>query len=437
MIRRIKDLLPNGTLLVGSGIALLGIAAYVQLAVAGHDLPQDQMASLAVLWSIVFAVAPGLFLPLEQELTRLVADRRASDGPTRPVFTKALAVVCGAAVLFLIVALVAQGPIARVFFGGDRSLVWITCISLVVHAGAHASRGVLAGLGRFGWYGGQLAIDGTVRLIGTAFVAMLATADVAMYAWVLVVAPALSLALTMTPIVRSAAPGEPIADPIAEPITWPDLSRRLSLLTASAFLNQLMINIAVINAQLLSHGDSAISVALLSAMVMARVPVFLFGSIHAALLAGATTAVARRAWASLWLLVRRTLLVVTSLVALTSLILVPAGSILTGWLFNAPDVLNWGDFLLLGIGVAAYLWSFVFGQVVVALHRHGLQALCWAAGTAVLAGVSLLPLEVSLRVELGFVGGALTTAVLLGAVLRAETRARQQVPMLVPEVAHQ
>lgn len=426
-MRRLKELLPTGTLLVGAGISLLGIAAYVQLAVAGHDLPELDMASLAVLWSIVFAVAPGLFLPLEQELTRLVADRHAIGNPIRPVLMKGVTLVGGAAALFMIIALLTQDQIARVLFNGDTSLVWIMCLSLAMHAAAHASRGALAGLGHFGWYGTQLAIDGGVRLVATALVAAFTSGEVALYAWMLVAAPALSVLLTLLPVIRSATPGEPLP--------WAALSGRLGMLTTSAFLNQLMINIAVINAKLISHGATAVSVALLSATIMARIPVFLFGAMHAALLAGAATAVARKDWDGLWQLVRRALLAVTAMVVATSLVLVPAGPLLAARLFNAPEVLTWVDFLLLSIGVVAYLWAFVFGQITVALNRHRAQALCWVAGTMVLVAVTLLPLHLSLRVELGFVCGALTTATLLGLTLRSGTRTRKRLEAMVQEVA--
>jgi len=424
-MRRLIAFLPQGTLLVGSGIGLLGLAAYVQLAVAGHALAESDMASLAVLWSIVFAVAPGIFLPLEQELTRLVADRRAVGSPIRPVLNKGAVLVAGAMALLTAGAWAAQGPIAAVFFQGDRSLVWITCLSLGVHAALHATRGALAGLGRFGWYGSQLAIDGGLRLIGTLIVS--SSESVAPYAWLLVIAPALSMLLTLGPVLRAGTPGARLP--------WAALSGRLGLLTTGAFLNQLMINMAVINAHLLSPDDTRVAVALLAAMVMVRAPVFLFGAMHASLLAGAAAAVARRDWDGVWAMVRRAIMAVSALVAGAAVVLVPAGPAMAAWLFNAPEVLGGFDFVLLSAGVGAYLWAFVFSQVLVAMHGHVAQAYCWLAGTAVLFAVCALPLAVSLRVELGFVSGAATTAVLLGMTLRRRTQTNQRLAVLIPEVA--
>jgi O-antigen/teichoic acid export membrane protein len=420
-------MLPNGTLLVGAGIGLLGLAAYVQLAVAGRSLQATDMAALAVLWSIVFAVAPGLFLPLEQEMTRLVAARRAAGEPIGSVLFKGLGLAGVAVVILFAVAFAAQDPIADALFHGNNSLVWITCAALGAHAVAHTTRGVLAGLGRFGWYGSQLALDGVVRLAGTALVA--GTASVEMFAWVIVLAPTLSVLATFAPIVRASAPGPQLP--------WAELSGRLGLLTAAAFLNQLMINVAVVNAQLLSPGDASIAVALLAAMVLVRIPVFMFGALHPTLLAGATTAVAQKDWPALRLLSRRAILAVTAMVAVIAMVLIPFGPRLSVWLFNAPADLTSADFLLLSVGVVAYLCSFVFGQITVALHRHGAQALCWVAGIVFLFAVNLLPLSVSLRVELGFAGGSLITAGLLAAVVYRSIPVSTKTVVLYPEVARQ
>ncbi|HEV3287833.1 MAG TPA: hypothetical protein VG123_02450, partial [Streptosporangiaceae bacterium] len=66
--RRALDMLPPGTLTVGAGLLVLGAGYYVHLAIAGHSLPATGMAALSVLWSIVFLLGLGVFLPIEQEL---------------------------------------------------------------------------------------------------------------------------------------------------------------------------------------------------------------------------------------------------------------------------------------------------------------------------------------------------------------------------------
>lgn len=88
MIRRLLRLVPPGTLPVGAGLALVGLASYVHLAVAGHTLTPGDYSSLSVLWSIVFTVGIGVFLPVEQEVARLVSARRTRGLPPGPVLAR-------------------------------------------------------------------------------------------------------------------------------------------------------------------------------------------------------------------------------------------------------------------------------------------------------------------------------------------------------------
>ena len=70
------------------------------------------------------------------------------------------------------------------------------------------------------------------------------------------------------------------------------LCRGLGLLIGSSLLAQLVVNVAVINADLLSPGHPAVVAALLDGMVLARVPLFIFASLQASLLPGLAGAVA-------------------------------------------------------------------------------------------------------------------------------------------------
>jgi hypothetical protein len=67
---RAATLLPTGTLAVGAGLLVLGAGMYVHIAVAGHGLPATGMAAVSVLWSLVFLLGLGVFLPVEQSRPR-------------------------------------------------------------------------------------------------------------------------------------------------------------------------------------------------------------------------------------------------------------------------------------------------------------------------------------------------------------------------------
>ena len=122
-IRRAATLLPPGTVSVGAGLIVLGAGMYVHLAVAGHSLTASGMAAVSVLWSLVFLLGLGVFLPVEQELIRLVAARTAvGEGVTGAVRR-----ICAlSAVILAVIAVplaVAAVPLARLLFGGDTAMV--------------------------------------------------------------------------------------------------------------------------------------------------------------------------------------------------------------------------------------------------------------------------------------------------------------------------
>ena len=62
--------MPEGTYAVGLGLIISGITAYGFQILAFRGLSKTDYAALNGLWILVFVVAPGFFLPLEQEVGR-------------------------------------------------------------------------------------------------------------------------------------------------------------------------------------------------------------------------------------------------------------------------------------------------------------------------------------------------------------------------------
>ena len=411
MIRRLLRLVPPGTLPVGAGLALVGLASYVHLAVAGHTLTAGDYSSLSVLWSIVFTVGIGVFLPVEQEVARLVAARRTRGLPPGPVLARGATVAAVVLALLVLAVTAATDTLADRLFGGDRAMVAALAGALVALALAHTTRGVLSGLRQFTWYGTQLGLDGGLRIGGVAALALAGVDSPVAYALVLVAAPLLAVALTAPPVVRAVGGGMPVP--------WPPLLRGLALLTASSLLSQVVVNVGVINVRLLAPADVATAGALLSALVLVRIPLFVFGSMQAALLPGLSTAAATDDEAAFGGLLRRALGVVTALGVGGGVLTVLLGPWLVGVLFDAPEILGHGDFAWLAVATLAYLWAMVLGQALLARDRHRAQALAWTLGVAALAAATLAPLPVALRVELGYtVGSVVVTAVMIAQLRR-------------------
>src|SRR4029079_15546018 len=80
---------PEGTYAVGLGLLISGITAYGFQILAFKRLTTPEARVLNGLWILVFVVARGFFLPLEQEVGRAVADRRSREIGGGPVVRKA------------------------------------------------------------------------------------------------------------------------------------------------------------------------------------------------------------------------------------------------------------------------------------------------------------------------------------------------------------
>jgi O-antigen/teichoic acid export membrane protein len=189
------------------------------------------------------------------------------------------------------------------------------------------------------------------------------------------------------------------------------------MLIGSSLLGQLVVNVAVIDVDLLAPGRPAVVGALLAAMVLARVPIFVFTSLQAALLPGLASAsavgdVRRFRW-----LLRRASAAVVALGLVGGVLAAVFGPWLGPLLFGVQHVLHWSDFALLAFGTACYMLALVLGQGAIALSRHGDQLMAWIAGGVVLAAVTVLPGQVNVRVEVAYAASSLTVVVLLGLVL--------------------
>lgn len=410
MLTRALKILPRGTLAVGAGLVILGAASYIHLAVAGHALTDAGMSSLSVLWSIVFAIGLGLFFPIEQEVTRLVAARHLAGDGAGPIYRRAAilsaALLCAVGLLTL-----AFGPtLAGRLFHGDTAMLWAMWGGFAGLAVAHPTRGILAGTGRFAGYGTQLGIDGALRIVLALTLAAAGVHTPLAYALILAVAPILATIATTTPIRAGATPGTPMS--------WVTLRHGLPLLIISTLLAQLVVNISVIDVKLFAPGDDALAAALLSALVLARIPLFVFASLQASLLPGLAGALASGDHTGFRRLLLRACAIVTALMVLGGVPTVVAGPWLIRTLFDAPDVLTTLDFTLLVAGTGAYLLAMVLGQGVLAMNRHRDQMLAWALGTAALIGVTLLPGDIKTRVEYAYLAGSTIVALTLAVMLR-------------------
>ena len=113
-----------------AGLVVVGLASYGFLTLAARNLRPSEFSAVAALWSLLYGLAGGLFLPLEQETTRQVAQRVVRGERVGPVLTKVIRL--GAVLLAVLLGglLLARRPLTDAIFGGNQGMVLALCLAL-------------------------------------------------------------------------------------------------------------------------------------------------------------------------------------------------------------------------------------------------------------------------------------------------------------------
>jgi O-antigen/teichoic acid export membrane protein len=400
-LARLLKVIPPGTHLVIGGTVTLGIASYAQISIAGHALTGDPQKAVSELWSLVMTLSLGLFFPVEQELTRVVAARSVRGQGVGPVLRRAALLTLGLLVLIGVLLSLFARPLADTFFGRDTTLVWAFAAALVGMALVYLTRGILAGLGLFNAYGVSLALDGALRIVLAAGLFLGGSHSAVLYSLVLAAAPALAMLCTLPTTLRGSRPGPQMP--------WGELFENLTMMISGSLLAQLIVNAAVITTALVTVNKD-LTFALLSAGVLCRIPLFVFGSLQPTLMTGLSTAATSGDRVGFRRMLARTCAVIGGLGLLGAIPAVLAGSWLISVFLGAKSVLGPMDFFWFSAGTMCYMLAMVIGQALMAVRLHRQQMLAWLLGTAVLVAVTLMPGAVVLRIELGYALGSLTTA---------------------------
>ncbi|MFB7472179.1 hypothetical protein [Kitasatospora sp. NPDC056184] len=411
-VSKLLGALPPGVRLVLGGTVVLGASSYIFLALAGHSLDTDQVAGVNVLWTLVMSVGYGLFTPVELELNRLVSARDVAGNGPGPAIRRILLATVAVLVVVLAGVAVAARPIADRFFDGSLGLVAGLGGAMVGLAISSVARGALAGLGHFGAYGLQLAVDGGLRIGLAALIPLFGVHSPTAFALILVVAPLSASLIGMRKVIADRRGGPAPA--------WRDVTAGLGLLTASMLLSQLMVNAVVVSVSGLSPSSKALIAALANAVVLARVPLFAYAAIQASLVSSLSGAAAAGNQAEFRRMLLRTGGIVVAMCTAAGVPTVLLGPWAVQVLFKAQDVLGATDFLWLVLGTLCFMLATVFGQALLSLGRHQRQLFAWLAGTAVLVAVVLVPGDIATRAELSYLAGAgVSAAAMLWALARS------------------
>jgi O-antigen/teichoic acid export membrane protein len=402
--------LPEGTVTVGIGLFIAGISAYIFFKIGQQALGQDGFKPIVAMWFIAFALAPGFFLPIEQEVSRAIAHRRALGQGGLPVIKRIAPLAIIILLTLVVVIAVFSSSISANMFEGYGIVTFCLVLTLVSYAPMHLARGICSGTGRFGAYGIIIGADGAVRVIGCAVLWLAGVTHVGPYAFMIGFSPIVG-------VIAVGLAGKLRVDDGPE-ATWSEVTPNLGWLLMGSLFAAALVNAGPITVDILGSSEPAEVVTRFgNAVIFARIPLFLFQAVQAALLPRLAKLAAQRNLSEFSRGFRQLMILVCGVGVVGTI-----GAFLIG-----PQVLDLvyqggidrRTMTLLALASAMYMVGLATAQAVIALRGHAIVALGWFAsfsGFVLIAWLSSNDLY--LRVELALVGSSLIAIVVFGAVLR-------------------
>jgi O-antigen/teichoic acid export membrane protein len=445
----------RGAAILSVGIGVTGLVTYAYFSLASHALSPAEYGGITLLWSAVFITVAVLYRPVEQLLSRTIADRDARGlAGTKPMRVAAT-IQLALGLLFAGLALALREPLQDDLLGGSATLYWVLLVSVLAYAASYFARGFLAGHGRFGLYGGLVLAESISRCLFALAVAVGVLSGQATVALGIAAAPIVSLAVVPWALGRrlraGAGPAPPgtdddrragaasaieateAAEPRAEG-TSPEAE--FTLAHGGGFAASVLVVMVAeqtfINAGplLIKATEGAEGAALagfaFNVLLVARAPLQLFQAVQTSILphltrlrAGGEADPFRRS-------INLTLAAIAAFAALVALVMLALGPALMSLFFGGDFDYARGGLVLVAVGMGLYLAAATLNQAALARAQARAAALCWSVAAAAFV-VFLVGVRFDdrvLQVEIAFVGGAALLCLLLGGLYRRGERSR-------------
>jgi O-antigen/teichoic acid export membrane protein len=419
------------------GIGLTGLITFSYFSLASYSLPEAEYGRITLLWSAMFITVSVLYRPVEQLLSRTIADHDARGIAGTRHLRVAATIQLALGVAFAAVALIFRGPIQDDLFGGSATLYWILVVGVLAYAASYFARGFLAGHQQFGLYGGLVLMEASSRCLFALAVAIGITEGQSAVALGMAAAPIVSLAVVPPALARRLAP-EPIGREVDaqaldsaardEPSARePEFTLARGTGFAAAVLlimlcEQTFLNAGPLLIEATEEGarGAALAGIVFNVLLIARAPLQLFQAVQTSILphltrlrAGGETDPFRRS-------VNLTLFAIAAFAACVALVMLIAGPLVMDLLFGGEFDYERGGLVLVALGMGLYLVAATLNQALLAHGRAAQASVSWAL--AALAFVLFLLLadfdDRVLQVELAFTGAAAALSASLYALYR-------------------
>ena len=363
-----RSTIPEGTLSIGIGLLVAGVTIYIFFKIGQQALGQEKFKPLVSLWFVMFAIAPGFFLPIEQELSRAVAHRRALNQGVGPVVKK-VALLCAVTVVFLLALILLLSPMINDnLFEGNVIITVSLAIAIVTYGALYFTKGLSSGLGKFSAYGFIVGADGAIRVLACTALLLLGVTQLSAYSLIIVITPIIGVMIVLLAGQLKTESGPPA--------TWSEITENLVWLLGGSIFAAALVNAGPLTVDLLGDSQDAIRVTQFgNAVLLTRVPLFLFQAVQAALLPRLTRLAARGDLVEFKIGFRRLVVLVIGVGVFGTI-----GAFLFGPFFL--DLVYGGGIdrrtlTLLALASAIYMMALAIAQAVIALRGHRLVALGW------------------------------------------------------------
>jgi O-antigen/teichoic acid export membrane protein len=432
----------RGAAILSVGIGATGLITFAYFSLASYSLPKEEYGHITLLWSAVFITVSVLYRPVEQLLSRTIADRDARGVHGTEHLRIAATIQLALGVLFAVVALVLRDPIQNDLFGGSSTLYWVLLVSVLAYAASYFARGYLAGHRLFMLYGGLVLMEASSRCLFALAVAIGIAEGQSAVALGMAAAPIVSLAVVPPALARRLAPSAsdggaagdappPELDPALldaaareEPAARePEFTLARGAGFAAAVLVIMLCEQTFLNAGPLlvkateDSGGAALAGFTFNVLLIARAPLQLFQAIQTSILPHLTWLRASGESDPFRRSVNLTLAAIAGFAGCVALVMLVAGPQVMDLLFGGDFDYERGGLVLVAIGMGLYLSAATLNQ---ALLAHGMAAHASACWVTAAAGFVLFLLLADfddrvLQVEVAFVAAAaLLSAALYG-----------------------
>jgi len=397
------------------GLLISGICSFAFFRVGKVALGSEEaFKPVTGLWFATYALAPGFFLPLEQELGRALAARRAVGQGGRPVVQRVVLLGLALSVIVL-VGLLAAGPWLRSeYFQDNWVMLAALILAILAYAPTHLARGITAGTGRFRSYGIVLGADGLMRVLVCLALAIFSVKAVGAYGIGVALAPLVGVLIVAGRRHLRTEPG-PAAD-------WSEVTPNLGWLLVGAVMAAVLVNAGPLALSIIAKpSEDAIVTRFGYGVILARIPLFLFQAVQAALLPRLSKLATTGEMFEFRRGFKRLMVVVAGVGIIGTAAAYVLGPFAVDLLYQAD--LSRRTLAVLALGSAFYMVALASAQAVIALRGHAWVALGWAIGVVVFVIVTATAqTDAFRRVELGTLIGSGAAMLTFLIALRARLR---------------